>query len=30
MIRDPVGFDVLLGTLERFVRERLVPNEGRV
>lgn len=30
MIRDQAGFNALLGTLEGFVRDRLVPNEERV
>ena len=30
MIRDPDTFDVLLGTVERFVRERLIPREAEV
>lgn len=27
MIRDPESFRILLGTIERFVRERLIPRE---
>lgn len=30
MIRDPEGFDIFLGNLRRFVRERLVPHEKSV
>ena len=30
MIRDPETFDALLGTVERFVRERLIPREAEV
>ncbi|MCW8970219.1 MAG: acyl-CoA dehydrogenase family protein, partial [Rhodospirillales bacterium] len=30
MIRDQEIMDQLLGTVSRFVRERLVPNEVRV
>ena len=30
MIRDPESFDILLGTIARFVRERLIPREQQV
>jgi acyl-CoA dehydrogenase len=30
MIRDPESFNILLGTIERFVRERLIPREAEV
>lgn len=30
MIRDPEGFDIFLGDLRRFVRERLAPHEKAV
>jgi acyl-CoA dehydrogenase len=30
MIRDSETFDILVGTLERFVRERLIPREPEV
>ena len=30
MIRDPESFDILLSTIERFVRERLIPREAEV
>ncbi len=30
MIRDPESFDILLGTVARFVRERLIPREQEV
>lgn len=30
MIRDPESFDILLGTVSRFVRERLIPREQQV
>jgi acyl-CoA dehydrogenase len=30
MIRDPEGFELFLGNLRRFVRERLVPHEKAV
>ena len=30
MIRDPESFGILLDTIERFVRERLIPNEAIV
>jgi acyl-CoA dehydrogenase len=30
MIRDPESFDILLGTVSRFVRERLIPREQEV
>jgi acyl-CoA dehydrogenase len=30
MIRDPESFNVLLDTIERFVRERLIPREQEV
>jgi acyl-CoA dehydrogenase len=30
MIRDPESFNILLGAIERFVRERLIPREAEV
>jgi acyl-CoA dehydrogenase len=30
MIRDPESFNILLDTIERFVRERLIPREAEV
>ena len=30
MIRDPESFNILLETIERFVRERLIPREQEV
>src|ERR1043165_5388669 len=30
MIRDPESFGILLSTIERFVRERLIPREAEV
>jgi acyl-CoA dehydrogenase len=30
MIRDPESFNILLGAIERFVRERLIPRETEV
>ena len=30
MIRDPESFKLLLDTIERFVRERLIPRENEV
>jgi len=30
MIRDPESFNILLDTIERFVRERLIPSEQQV
>jgi acyl-CoA dehydrogenase len=30
MIRDPESFNILLDTVERFVRERLIPREAEV
>jgi acyl-CoA dehydrogenase len=30
MIRDPESFNILLGAIERFVRERLIPREVEV
>ena len=30
MIRDPESFKILVGTVERFVRERLIPREAEV
>ncbi len=30
MIRDPESFNILLGTIERFVRGRLIPREAEV
>ena len=30
MIRDPESFNLLLSTIERFVRERLIPREAEV
>ena len=30
MIRDPESFSILLETLQRFVRETLIPREAEV
>src|SRR4051794_13533229 len=30
MIRDPESFQILIDTIERFVRERLIPREAEV
>ena len=30
MIRDPESFNILLDTLTRFVREKLIPREAEV